>query len=124
MIFEPVILDRLLRRGSSRRARSRTSPEAIRLDLHDRLPNDLLTRTDRATMGASIEARVPFLSHEMVTYCSLGIDETLLINGHTQKYLLKKLAETLSAEGEYLPPQDRLRPAFGGMAARTAQADG
>jgi asparagine synthase (glutamine-hydrolysing) len=92
MIFEPVILNRLLRRPFEPPRSVADFAEAIRLDLADRLPNDLLTRTDRATMGASIEARVPFLSHEIVDY-SLGIDESLLINGHTQKYLLKKLAE-------------------------------
>ena len=91
-IFEPVNLNRLLKRPFERPRSVANFAEAIRLDLHDRLPNDLLTRTDRATMGASIEARVPFLSHEIVDF-SLGIDETLLINGHTQKYLLKKLAE-------------------------------
>ena len=123
MIFEPVILNRLLRRPFEPPRSVADFAEAIRLDLNDRLPNDLLTRTDRATMGASIEARVPFLSHEIVNY-SLGIDETLLIKGHTQKYLLKKLAERYVPNVEYLPPQDRLRPAFGRLAARAAQADG
>lgn len=91
-IFEPVILDRLLKVSFERPRSVGDFAESIRLDLGDRLPNDLLTRTDRATMGASIEARVPFLSHEIVDY-SLGIDEALLIKGHTQKYLLKRLAE-------------------------------
>jgi len=35
-------------------------------DFVRRIPDDLLVRTDRATMGASIEARVPFLDHELV----------------------------------------------------------
>lgn len=37
-----------------------------RFDLGPRLADDLLLRTDRATMGASIECRVPFLDHEFV----------------------------------------------------------
>src|SRR6185436_6440707 len=35
-------------------------------DFARRIPDDLLVRTDRATMGSSIEARVPFLDHELV----------------------------------------------------------
>jgi asparagine synthase (glutamine-hydrolysing) len=97
-IFEPVILNRLLRRRFDPPRSVGDFAEAIRRDLVDRLPNDLLTRTDRATMGASIETRVPFLSHEIVDY-SLGIDENLLINGHTQKYLLKRLAERYMPKG-------------------------
>jgi asparagine synthase (glutamine-hydrolysing) len=105
-IFEPVILDRLLKVSFDRPRSVGDLAESIRLDLCDRLPNDLLTRTDRATMGASIEARVPFLSHEIVDY-SLGIDETLLIRGHTQKYLLKRLAE------RYVPKESIYRRKIG-----------
>jgi asparagine synthase (glutamine-hydrolysing) len=35
-------------------------------DFITRIPEDLMVRTDRATMGASIEARVPFLDHNLV----------------------------------------------------------
>lgn len=35
-------------------------------DFKTRIAEDLLVRTDRATMGASIEARVPFLDHRVV----------------------------------------------------------
>jgi asparagine synthase (glutamine-hydrolysing) len=35
-------------------------------DFVRRIPEDLLVRTDRATMGASVEARVPFLDHDLV----------------------------------------------------------
>ena len=35
-------------------------------DFVRRIPDDLLVRTDRASMGASVEARVPFLDHELV----------------------------------------------------------
>ncbi len=106
MIFEPVILDRVFR-GSFDAPRSAGNlSEAIQLDIADRLPNDLLTRTDRATMSASVEARVPFLSHEILNY-SLGLREDLLINGRTQKYLLKKLAE------RYVPKSNIYRPKVG-----------
>jgi asparagine synthase (glutamine-hydrolysing) len=35
-------------------------------DFVRRIPDDLLVRTDRATMGASVEARVPFLDQDLV----------------------------------------------------------
>jgi asparagine synthase (glutamine-hydrolysing) len=105
-IFEPVILNRLFRRPFDPPRSVEDFAQAIRRDVADRLPNDLLTRTDRATMGASIEARVPFLSHELVNY-SLSIDERLLIKGHTQKYLLKKLAE------RYVPKSNIYRRKIG-----------
>ncbi|MEM7192361.1 MAG: asparagine synthase (glutamine-hydrolyzing), partial [Pseudomonadota bacterium] len=106
MIFEPVILQRLLKRPFEARQSVGSIAEAIRLDITDRLPNDLLTRTDRASMSASIEARVPFLSHELLDY-SLVLSEGLLINGRTQKYLLKKLAE------RYVPHANIYRPKRG-----------
>ncbi len=40
--------------------------EAMLQDQVIRLPNDVLSRTDRATMAASIEARVPFLDQHVV----------------------------------------------------------
>jgi asparagine synthase (glutamine-hydrolysing) len=96
VIFEPVVLEQLFRCRFRQPLPVQGLGDAIRLDIADRLPNDLLTRTDRATMGASIEARVPFLAHDLVNY-AVSISEDLLIRGHTQKYVLKKLAE------RYLP---------------------
>ena len=105
-IFEPVILEQLFVHDVDAPTSVGGLSEAVRLDLRDRLPNDLLTRTDRATMSASIEARVPFLSHELLNY-SLEMGEELLINRHTQKYLLKKLAE------RYVPKPNIYRPKVG-----------
>lgn len=52
--------------GRFARARGTSLAELCRFDLGPRISDDLLVRTDRATMGASIEARVPFLDHEFV----------------------------------------------------------
>jgi asparagine synthase (glutamine-hydrolysing) len=60
------------------------------------LPDDLLTKVDRATMAYSLEARVPFLDHKFVEFVA-KLDPRLKQNGATTKYLLKKLAE------KYLP---------------------
>lgn len=48
------------------RARGHALGDLCRFDFGTRIPDDLLVRTDRATMGASIEARVPFLDHDLI----------------------------------------------------------
>lgn len=48
------------------RARGSSLEDLCRFDFGTRIPDDLLVRTDRATMGASIEARVPFLDHDLI----------------------------------------------------------
>ena len=58
------------------------------------LPDDLLTKVDRATMAYSLEARVPYLDHRFFEFCA-RLDPALKQRGRTGKYLLKKLAETL-----------------------------
>ena len=51
----------------------------------------MLTATDRATMHASVEARVPFITREGADFAA-GLPEKLLISGFTQKVLLRKVA--------------------------------
>lgn len=48
------------------RANGERLEDLCRFDFTTRIPDDLLVRTDRATMGASIEARVPFLDHDLI----------------------------------------------------------
>lgn len=57
-----------------------------------RLPELLLMRVDKIGMSVSIEARVPFLDHELVEY-SLDIPMAQKIKGNTPKYILKKAVE-------------------------------
>lgn len=51
---------------TSARASGSRLEDLCRFDFTARIPDDLLVRTDRATMGASIEARVPFLDHDLI----------------------------------------------------------
>jgi asparagine synthase (glutamine-hydrolysing) len=66
------------------------------IDMRLWLPDDLLTKVDRATMAYSLEARVPYLDHRFVEFVAT-LDPQLKQRGNTTKYLLKKLAE------KYLP---------------------
>lgn len=64
------------------------------IELKHRLPELLLTRTDKMTMAASIEARVPFLDYNLVEYMLQVPMQFKYRNGET-KYILKKAAESL-----------------------------
>jgi asparagine synthase (glutamine-hydrolysing) len=60
------------------------------------LPDDLLTKVDRATMAHSLEARVPYLDHRLFEVCA-ALHPRLKQAGGTQKHVLKRVAE------KYLP---------------------
>ncbi len=67
-------------------------------DLKTYLPNDVLTKVDRMSMLASIEARVPLLDHHLVEFAA-RIPSHLKINGGISKHILKKvMAPYLPAE--------------------------
>ncbi|MDI6794840.1 MAG: asparagine synthase C-terminal domain-containing protein [bacterium] len=53
------------------------------------LPEDLLMKADKMTMAHSLELRVPFLDHELVTFIA-GMPSNLKSKGKTSKYILKK----------------------------------
>lgn len=53
------------------------------------LQDDLLTKVDRATMLASLEARAPFLDHELVEFVA-GLPSRRKLSGLTTKAILRK----------------------------------
>jgi asparagine synthase (glutamine-hydrolysing) len=55
------------------------------------LPEDILTKTDRASMFNSLEVRAPFLSRALVEY-ALGLPTGLKLRRGIKKYILKRLA--------------------------------
>jgi asparagine synthase (glutamine-hydrolysing) len=57
-----------------------------------RLPEHLLMRVDKLTIAHSIEARVPFLDHDLVEFAMRLDPDFKLING-IGKHVLKKAAE-------------------------------
>jgi asparagine synthase (glutamine-hydrolysing) len=59
------------------------------LDLNLRLPELLLMRIDKMSMGVSLEGRVPFLDHKFVEF-AMGISEKLKTKNGVLKYILKK----------------------------------
>jgi asparagine synthase (glutamine-hydrolysing) len=62
-----------------------------------RLPELLLMRVDKIGMSTTIEARVPFLDHELVEF-TMDIPQRFKVRNGTAKYLLKKAVEGLIPE--------------------------
>lgn len=56
------------------------------------LPNDILVKTDRASMFASLETRAPFLDYNLVEFIN-NIPSKYKLNRFTSKYILKKTME-------------------------------
>ncbi len=78
------------------------------LDLNMRLPELLLMRVDKMSMGVSLEARVPFLDHRFVEMV-MSIPTIYKTHGGQNKYLLKKAVRGL------IPDEiiDRKKQGFG-----------
>ena len=58
-------------------------------DINSYLPEDILTKVDRASMANSLECRVPFLDHRIVEFM-FQVPSHYKLRGFLLKYLLKK----------------------------------
>jgi asparagine synthase (glutamine-hydrolysing) len=56
------------------------------------LPDDLLMKVDKMSMAHSIEARTPYLDHQLVEYAST-LPDHFLLHGNSKKYILKETAK-------------------------------
>ncbi|OPX36340.1 MAG: asparagine synthase (glutamine-hydrolyzing), partial [Desulfobacteraceae bacterium 4484_190.1] len=74
------------------------------IDMGTYLPDDLLTKVDRASMSASLEVRVPLLDHRVVEYTS-QMPETLKWRKGKSKYLLRRILAHFVPEGLFERPK-------------------
>lgn len=75
-------------------------------DIKNYLPEDLLVKTDRASMKYGLEVRVPLLDHR-ITEFAVNLDENLKLRNGTGKYLLKQVLY------QYVPKEIFDRPKWG-----------
>ena len=68
--------------------------QLVEANMRSYLPDDLLIKADRCSMQASLEARAPFLDHQLAEY-GATIPFNLKLNGSRTKHILKEAARGL-----------------------------
>ncbi len=78
----------------------------MRFDFRYYLPDDILVKTDRATMAVGLECREPLLDHTLIEYAA-GMPLGIKYRNKTSKYVLKEILS------KYIPPRLFNRPKRG-----------
>jgi asparagine synthase (glutamine-hydrolysing) len=68
------------------------------LDSKTYLPGDILTKVDRMSMAASLEARVPLLDHKLIEFVCRRVPASLKMRGLETKYIFKRAVQGLVPE--------------------------
>src|SRR5207253_11256423 len=79
---------------------------AIAIDVNSYLPYDLLVKVDITSMANSLEARSPFMDHEVMEFAA-RLPVRFKLRGRNAKYLLKQ------AFADLLPPENVHRRKMG-----------
>lgn len=76
------------------------------IDYQTYLPDDIMTKVDRATMRFSLEGREPFLDHKVIEWAAQLPDDFKYHNG-IKKYILREIVH------QYIPKELMDRPKMG-----------
>ncbi len=96
-----------------------TLDDAMRMDLENYMPGDILVKTDRAAMAHALELRAPFLDVDFAEFC-LSLSYTLKINGREEKIILREACRSLWP----MSVQKRSKQGFGAPVERWLQLAG
>lgn len=118
-IFPSAMEARLL---GTRRVRSKTQNNGVDWDLQHYLPEDILRKTDTASMAVGLEVRSPFLSRDLIKACLSAPLSNLMPNGQ-RKGLLRQVARKYfpaeivdrPKQGFAIPIGEWFRTDYGGM---------
>jgi asparagine synthase (glutamine-hydrolysing) len=78
-------------------------------DMMTYLPDDILTKVDRASMAVSLEAREPLLDHRLIEFAWQRIPQKYKIHKGDTKWILKKILSSYVPESYF----DRPKQGFG-----------
>lgn len=113
-LVAPDLLAAMLAAGDPSEAAVRPPPDFDRwhpfarmqyFDLKHRLGDGVVLSLDRSSMAHSVEARVPFLDHELLEFCA-RIPPSVKLRGGVEKDVLRRAMEGV------LPPEIARRPKF------------
>jgi asparagine synthase (glutamine-hydrolysing) len=86
------VVERFWRQAEHERPGADLLQKMTYLELKQRLAELLLMRVDKMTMATSVEARVPFLDHELVEF-AMALPPEMKVRDGVGKYVLKKAVE-------------------------------
>ena len=91
----------------------------LEVDVSTYLVDDLLAKIDIATMANALEARSPFLDHELMEFAA-SIPPQYKLRGREKKWILREAHARVAARRDPRPPQAGLHRAAGELAPRRA----